>query len=55
MSVQSSVLVSSRGQIGQVISTKLATNINLPNGFQGGTIVQMDLPNGVWILTGQVN
>jgi hypothetical protein len=55
MSVQSSVLVSSRGQIGQVISTKLATNIDLPNGFQSGTIVQMDLPTGVWILTGQVN
>jgi hypothetical protein len=55
MSVQSSVLVSSRGQIGQVISTKLASSINLPNGFSGGTIVQMDLPTGVWILTGQVN
>lgn len=55
MSVQSSVLVSSRGQIGQVISKKLGSNINLPNGFQSGTIVKMDLPTGVWILAGQVN
>lgn len=55
MSVQSSVLVSSRGQIGQVISTKLASSINLPNGFQGGIIVQTVLPTGVWILTGHVN
>jgi len=55
MSVQSSVLVSSRGQIGQVISTKLVNSINLPNGFQSGTIVQTVLPTGVWILTGQIN
>ena len=55
MSVQSSVLVSSRGQIGQVISTKLASSINLPNGFQSGNIVQTVLPTGVWILTGQIN
>jgi len=55
MSVQSSVLVSSRGQIGQVISTKLVNSINLPTGFQSGTIVQTVLPTGVWILAGQVS
>jgi len=55
MSAQSSSLVSSRGQIGQVISTKLASNIDMINGNNTGTIVQMDLPTGVWTLTGQVN
>ena len=55
MSAQSSSLVSSRGQIGQVISTKLGSDINMPNGNSSGTIVKIDLPTGVWILTGQVN
>jgi len=55
MSAQSSSLVSSRGQIGQVISKKLGSDINMPNGNSSGTIVQIDLPTGVWILTAQVN
>ncbi len=47
MSAQSSSLVSSRGQLGQVISTKLASDIVMPNGNSGGTIVQIELPYGV--------